>query len=112
MGLPKYSDMYHDLIDILSDGQIHEFQKVGDEIAKRLKLTDKELSMTHASGQNIYRNRVAWTKTYLTKAGLIEIPVRGTVRITQEGLRLHRTGEEITEELLKRYPSFRSFKER
>ncbi len=105
--------MYHDVLNVLSDGKIHDFGKVGDEVAERLGLTEQELAMTHeATGQNIYRNRVAWTKTYLSKAGLIEVPVRGTVRITQEGLRVLADKEDITSDFLMRYPSFRAFKKK
>lgn len=63
------------------------------------------------SGQQSYiNNRVGWAKSFLKKAGLLENPVRGKVRITSEGRAvLAASPKEIDCKFLKQYPSFVEF---
>ena len=42
------------------------------------------------SGEPLIRNRIAWGKSYLKKAGYIHYPERGTVQITQKGKEVNR----------------------
>lgn len=58
-----------------------------------------------------YLNRVAWAKTYLSKAGLLQSPRRGYFRITQRGLNILRAGiTEINTKYLDQFPEFQELR--
>ena len=58
-------------------------------LAARFELTDADRAMLIPSGRAlVYKNRIAWAVTHLVKAGLLERPSRGTIRITGTGHRV------------------------
>jgi restriction system protein len=58
-------------------------------------------------------NRIAWAKTYMAKAGLIESVSRGKFKITDRGTTLLKTNPtKIDVALLNQYPEFLEFRER
>ncbi len=63
------------------------------------------------SGQQpIFDNRVAWAKTYLKKAGLLESPRRAIVQITKRGLNsLKQNPQNINVNYLKQFQEFLEF---
>lgn len=86
-------------------------QEMTEAVAARLELSESDREELLPSGtQKVYANRIAWTRTYLKKAGLVESPSRGIVRITALGietLRNHNGGIDIR--FLSRFPSFVEF---
>ncbi len=61
-------------------------REVTETLADRFKLTDDDRQERLPSGpQSLFYNRVAWAKTHLKNAGLIENPVRGKVSIAEAG---------------------------
>ena len=76
------------------------------------RLTDAERTELLPSGQQaILNNRVAWAKTYLNKAGLLEAPRRGVFIITERGKRvLAQNPPKIDLKLLEQFPEFLAFK--
>lgn len=52
-----------------------------------LSETDQN-EMLPSGKQATYKNRIGWAKVYLTKAGLLESPKRGTFHITQRGIKV------------------------
>jgi restriction system protein len=99
------------LLEIIANGDDHRLRDITQAVADRLKLTDEQREERLPSGeQTIISNRVAWAKTYLKKAGLVANPVRGLVRITEEGRRvLAKTPARIDAAFLRQYESFRGF---
>ncbi len=86
MAIPDYQTVMLPLLMYASDQQEHHFRDAVDSLADELKLSDEERKEMLPSGQSeIFRNRVGWARTYLKKAGLIESPKRGYLRITQRG---------------------------
>ena len=60
--------------------------------------------------QTVINNRVGWARTYLNKAGLLVIPERGMVQITDRGRdALHNGPDRITVRWLKQFPEFERF---
>lgn len=114
MPLPKYNEFYKPILTVLSDEKTHTMQEIKEKISVMLQLTEEDLSKRLASGkQSIYDNRVSWAKTYLKKAGLLDVPQRGKIQITQEGKDLLVQDIPITNQyLLQNYPSFVEFMER
>ena len=60
--------------------------------------------------QSIFSNRVAWAKSHLKNAGLIENPIRGRVRISDLGRKvLAEKPQAINVKFLKRFPAYCEF---
>lgn len=108
MAVPKYDWWYLPLLQLLSDGQTRRMSDVRDELAQQAKLSEAELAEMLPSGtDHTYRNRIAWARTFLKKAGLLESPRWGHVRITDRGrIALQESPAEIDDKWLRRYPEF------
>ena len=80
-------------------------------LASTFKLTDKERTELLPSGGTFkFSSRVSWAATYLKKAGLLEAPRRGYLRITKRGLEaLMKKPKRIDGALLSQYEEFRQF---
>jgi restriction system protein len=79
-----------------------------EEVGKVLKISSEERQVKLPSGnQTLFGNRLNWARSYLSKAGLIELPRRGYCRATERGRMLLAEGvSEIDMGLLERYPEF------
>ena len=111
MSIPGYQDFMLPLLKAVSDGTQYSIRDVTDQLAAQVGLSEEERQQVLPSGQqSVVANRVGWAKAYLKKAGLIDSPKRGTVRITQEGVKaLAENPAVIDTQFLKRYPSFLGF---
>jgi restriction system protein len=111
MAIPDYQDFMLPLLQAVSDGNDYRVRNVTGQLADTLGLTQEERQQLLPSGQQTYLgNRIGWASTYLKKAGLLESPKRGYVRITGEGckaLAVHPT--KIDNAFLKKYASFIDF---
>ncbi len=77
------------LMDLIRDGKEHSVRETLDRLADHFKLSEQERTTLLPSGrQAVFTNRVAWAKTHLRMAGLIEATGRGLFRITTRGLEL------------------------
>ena len=59
------------LLKLASDGQQHNLKEAVERLALEFQLSDADQKEVLKSGQTRLYNRVAWTTTYLRKAGLI-----------------------------------------
>ncbi|MCS6987675.1 MAG: restriction endonuclease [Sphingomonadaceae bacterium] len=87
MAVPDYQTLMRPLLEeaAAAPGDLSVIEVV-PKIAERFALTQKDLAQTVPSGsQSLLYNRIAWAKTYLVKAGLLNIPSRGRFRITPAG---------------------------
>ena len=110
MSVPKFFEFFRVLLEALKDGEIHSAKEVRETIAGKMNLTEADLSEMLPSGtQSRFADRVAWAKTYLQKAGLVETPQRGHYRITSDGKSALDSGGVIDLEYLARYESFGDF---
>lgn len=114
MPLPKYNELYIPFLTVIRDGSVYTMKEIKTKVSQTLCLTEDELSERLPSGtQTVYDNRIGWAKTYLKKAGLLEVPQRAHVVITSEGKRLLERGIPVTNELLmKQSPEFAKFQKR
>ena len=82
-----------------------------DLLADRFKLTEHERQEVLPSGQqSIFSNRVAWAKSHLKAAGLLENPLRGRVRISDSGRKvLAKAPQAINIRFLRQFPSYCEF---
>src|SRR5258708_33837170 len=102
------------LLKDAGDGQEHRTSDVADRLARDFKLTEEERQQLLPSGkQTMFTNRVAWAKTYLVQAGLLEATERAHFRITDRGRKeLAESAERIDNEYLSQRPEFLHFRDR
>lgn len=86
---------------------------VVEQLAERFQLTpDQRAELLPSKRQTTFANRVHWAKSYLGKAGLVELTKRGHFRITESGRRvLSSPPARIDINFLKRFPEFLAFHE-
>lgn len=111
MTIPDFQTVMRPLLEVVQDGSPRTLAEVRDAVCAKFSLTDEERREMIASGrQTIIQNRVGWARTYMNKAGLLDIPERGKVRITQRGIDTLKNGpERISVSWLKRFPEFKEF---
>src|SRR5690554_72223 len=95
----------------VADGVPLALSELREQIANAFQLSEEARNERLPSGkQTVINNRVGWARTYLNKAGLLCIPDRGLVQITERGREVLASGpERITVSWLKRYPEFADF---
>ena len=85
MAIPDFQSVMLPLMRLCADGKDHAISETTETLANQFKLTYDERKALLPSGvQEIFRNRVAWAKSHLKMAGLLETPKRGIYRITEE----------------------------
>ncbi len=86
MPIPDFQSIMLPLLQHCGDGKEHTMYSTEEALALYFKLTESEINEMLASGkQGRFSNRVAWAKQYLTKAGLLHVPRRGTFEVTKLG---------------------------
>ena len=85
MAVPKFFEFFEGFLQAIEDGELHSAKEVREIIAQEMNISDSDRAIMLPSGkQSTFDNRVAWARTYLDKAGLVETPVRGKYRITEK----------------------------
>lgn len=111
MAIPTYEQIMLPLLELLKDENTYNNKECVKKLSEKLNLTEEEVRELLPSGRKrVFYNRVNWAKTYLKRAGLVEAPRRGEVKITQLGLELLQENPvEIRSRDLLRYSSFNDF---
>ncbi len=111
MPIPDFQTIMLPLLKSISDGNIHDYKEVKLQLVEEFKLTETELKELLPSARAyLFDNRVGWANTYLKKAGLIQSNKRGTLQITEAGIKLLKTNpEKVNVKMLKEYDSFKEF---
>jgi restriction system protein len=82
----NYQTIMRPLLELCADEKEHKLRELIDTLADKFKLTPDERADLLPSGTaTTFGSRVRWAKTYLKKAGVLEQPARGIVRITERG---------------------------
>ena len=111
MAVPKFNEFIPFIIKFLSDNQTKTLKEIIEYCKLELNLNESECSEKLPSGKTKLYDRVGWANTYLKKAGLIESPKRGTVRLTAAGREACKNNlSDITLEYLNNFDSFKKFK--
>lgn len=89
MAIPDFQSLMLPLLKFISDGRECSMGEATKSIAKEFLLSQEELAEMLPSGRApLFYNRLAWAKTYLKRAGLIEQPRRGAFLISPTGRQL------------------------
>lgn len=109
--IPKFDEIMLPLLKMLGDDKEHQIRECIDRLSQKFQLTDEEKRELLPSGkQPIFNNRVGWARTYLLKAGLIESPSRGYIKITERGKKvLEENLDKLDERYLMRFDEFKEF---
>ena len=112
MPIPPFQDLFLPFLQYTADGKVHSTQDVAGCLASHFKLTPEEIAEGLPSGrQTKFHNRVAWAKSFLGKAVVIEHTGRNRFQITQRGRDLLAVGHtRIDNRTLNQYPEFQVFR--
>jgi restriction system protein len=112
MPIPSFQDLFLPFLQYTADGKVHSTQDVAGYLATHFKLTPEEIAEGLPSGrQTKFHNRVAWAKSFLGKALVIEHTGRNRFLITQRGRDLLAVGyTRIDNRTLNQYPEFQAFR--
>ena len=111
MAVPDYQSWFLPLLKRLGDGSDHSMSELYQALADDMGLSAEDRAQLLKSGsQLIYVNRIGWARTFLKKAGLIEAPSRGFVRITERGIAvLAKPPTRLDVRFLRQFPEFVEF---
>lgn len=111
MAIPDFQSIMRPVLNAVSDHQPRSLTDVKEAVKDAFGLSEEERKELLPSGnQTVIDNRIAWARTYLNKAGLLTIPERGMVQITERGQNALKNGpERISVAWLKQFPEFEAF---
>lgn len=112
MPMPDYQSCILPLLLVAGDSAEHSLRDATEKLAIEFKLTEEERMELLPSGQSLlFSNRVAWARSYLKKAGLLDSPRRGAIIITARGKQcLAEKPARIDVKYLERFPEFVEFR--
>ena len=103
MVVPTFEDMMGPVLHGISDGREYSTDGLVEIVKKSLNLSEDDLSEYTRNGRMTrVRYGLTWTKSYLKKAGLIESPAWGTIKITKKGQEVGAKPERVDCKLLKK----------
>jgi restriction system protein len=113
MPIPDYQSLMLPVLSASCQGEVR-IGAVVEQLADQLGLVPEERSELLPSGkQTVFSNRVHWAKSYLSKAGLVELTRRGHFKITARGvIVLQDSPEQIDNRYLAQFEEFRRFRDR
>ena len=112
--IPDFQTLMQPVLALLADGTVRRSREVKDAMADEFGLTDSERAELLPSGrQRTIDNRVGWSLTYLSQAGLVARPNRGHVVITDDGRAALATNPtRVDMKTLEAYPAYLAFRDR
>ena len=88
MSIPKFKDLFTDVLEVLSDGTPQKRRDVFKAVVARKNLTETELAERLKSGWSRAEDRAHWAAAYLYYAEAIKKPTKGYMQITDMGRKL------------------------
>lgn len=106
--IPDFQKIMLPFMKILADGLEHSTIETNEKIANLFGVTEEELNQFLPSGAaKTFPNRVAWAKSHLKMAGLLENTKRSYFKITESGKKiLEDNPTEINLKILKNIPTY------
>ena len=113
MSVPGYQEFMYPFLELIKDGKEHTLQSIYQDMADYFDLSEEQVNQKLPSGkQTVFKNRVGWARTYLSKAGLINVVRRAVFTLSAEGYRIVENPDitYIDNRFLTKYDSFNLFK--
>lgn len=114
MAIPDFQTLMRPVLVYLADGQVCRSRDITEAMSDQFALTAEERAEMLPSGTaRLMANRVGWTLTHLTQAGLIDSAGRGLKVISEQGrAALDKHPERVDMKVLAGYPAYVEFRER
>jgi restriction system protein len=110
MAIPDYQTLMRPLLQRVADGGEHTVSELLPLLAAEFDLTEDEQSRLLPSGRApVLRNRLHWAAFYMIKAGLLDRPRRGHLRITTRGAEALRQIKPINHHYLQQFAEFQEY---
>ncbi|MER0335437.1 restriction endonuclease [Vibrio vulnificus] len=113
--IPNYQVFMRPFLDVVNaaSGEEVKLRDVINQLADKFELSEAEREERLPSGkQTVLDNRIGWARTYLTKAGLLEVTRRAHFVVTDRGRKaISDPNTEIDNQYLKQFDEFIAFKE-
>ncbi len=111
MAVPDFQSFFLPMMHFAADGAVHTLQEAYAAMAEHFELSEADRKeMLPSRTQAVYKNRIAWARTYLSKALLLESPKRGSFCITGRGKELLASNPStLRVKQLRDYPEFVTF---
>ncbi len=113
--IPNYQQFMRPFLEIAyaANGSEVKLRDVINKLADKFNLTEQDKAETLPSGkQSILDNRVGWARTYLSKAGLLEVTRRAHFIITDRGINALKDNQAVIDKkYLKQFDEFIAFTE-
>lgn len=112
MAIPDYQKLMYPVLKFLGDKKEHSGIEITNVIADQFKLTEEERLIRYPNNsKKIFPDRVAWARTYLKKAELIDYPERSLSKITDLGVKVLKSKPKtIDNKFLMQFEPFRKFR--
>ena len=113
--MPKWNELFKEVLIYYSDGQPHINRKAKIEIADSLNLSEElRNEITDKHRENKIEGRIGWTLSGLKIAGLLKQHEYGSFIITDEGINLFQNLPDILDEnyLINNYEKYKLNKEK
>ena len=112
MNMPNFQSFFYPILKFASDKEEHSLDEIRDYLTEYFQLSEEAKSERVRGGsQTKFNNRISWTKTYFSKAKLIENR-RAHFKITERGIKfLHKFNSVITINDLRTINEFKEFQE-
>lgn len=108
--IPQYNEMYNEVLHVLNKHHQLRVRDMVEEVSDVLHLTEDERNQKmENSHKTVIYHRLGWTKTYLTKAGLIRSVERGVYQITPQGENILSSHIRVDDDYLMQYEEVRQF---
>ena len=108
--IPQYNEMYNEVLQVLNKHHQLRVRDMVEEVSDVLHLTEDERNQKmENSHKTVIYHRLGWTKTYLTKAGLIRSVERGVYQITPQGENILSSHIHVDDDYLMQYEEVRQF---
>lgn len=89
MAVPKYDQLMNPTLEALHKlGGSASVAEIEDTVAALLNLSEKDLNETHRGSRTKFSYRLAWSRNYLKRYGLIENSTRGVWALTPRGAKI------------------------
>jgi restriction system protein len=102
MAVPTYDAMYNPLLQALRElGGSASVDEMEEKVAELLGLSEEDVSEIHRKSTTKLRYRLAWTRNYLKRFGLLENSSRGVWALTATGKHLHKVDKDDVNRVVK-----------
>jgi restriction system protein len=92
----KYDDLFNTTLTALQNlGGSGSVPEIEEQVATILKLTDEQINEIHRGNTSKFTYRLAWTRNYLKRFGLLENSSRGVWALTETGLKSKSVDKEV-----------------